>query len=327
MYKLSVYNSLSFDPWFNLALEEKLFNEVNKEEIILYLWQNKRTVVIGKNQNPWAECNFAKLEEDGGKLARRLSGGGAVYHDIGNLNFTFIMNEDDYDVKKQLGIIIDAVNGFGLNSVFSGRNDILVDNKKFSGNAFYTNKGKKYHHGTLLVDVDMKKLGYYLSPNKKKIESKGVKSVRSRVVNLKELNPDITISNLKQALIKSFSNMYKEDVSKYTDIDENLDLKYLYEKYSSHEFRFGQSPKFDIRLFEKFEFAQIELLISVKNGIIDKIKVYTDSMSTTFAKDLESALHHAEFNALKMVDRIRNIKNFDETVLKEISNWIVSSQI
>ena len=126
----------SFNPWFNLAIEEFLVNNVKDDETILYLWQNKDTVVIGSNQNPWKECDVNKIEEDKVKLARRLSGGGAVYHDIGNLNFTFIMKKYKYDEDKQLNVVLNAINSFGMEAKFSGRNDLLLSGKKFSGNAY-----------------------------------------------------------------------------------------------------------------------------------------------------------------------------------------------
>ena len=149
--KLKYYISTDFEPYKNLSIEKFLFDTVPEDTCILYLWQNKKTVVIGKNQNPWAECNCAVLSKDGGKIARRLSGGGAVFHDIGNLNFTFISSADNMDVQKNLKVIQRACGMAGIETEISGRNDILADGKKFSGNAFYNAKGKAYHHGTLLI--------------------------------------------------------------------------------------------------------------------------------------------------------------------------------
>lgn len=196
------------DPYENLALEEALLSRVGEGELILYLWQNERTVVIGKNQNPWKECRTALLAEEGGHLARRLSGGGAVFHDLGNLNFTFLMPEAEYALSRQLSVIELACRSLGVPVQRSGRNDLLADGRKFSGNAFYKHNGKAYHHGTLMVDVDLERVSRYLSPSRAKLAAKGVDSVRSRVVNLKELVPDLTVERLADALVDALLDVY-----------------------------------------------------------------------------------------------------------------------
>ena len=206
--RLLLCRSRSFDPYENLALEEALLSRVGEGELILYLWQNERTVVIGKNQNPWKECRTALLAEEGGCLARRLSGGGAVFHDRGNLNFTFLMTAGDYDLPRQLTVLERACQSLGIPARRSGRNDLLADGRKFSGNAFYKHNGKAYHHGTLMLDVDMEMVQRYLSPSKAKLAAKGVDSVRSRVVNLREFVPDLTIPQLADALIAALAEVY-----------------------------------------------------------------------------------------------------------------------
>ena len=196
------------DPYENLALEEALLDRVSPGELILYLWQNERTVVIGRNQNPWKECRTALLAEEGGRLARRLSGGGAVFHDLGNLNFTFLMAAEDYDLPRQLTVLERACQSLGIPAQRSGRNDLLADGRKFSGNAFYKHNGKAYHHGTLMVDVDLEKVQRYLSPSKAKLAAKGVDSVRSRVVNLREFVPTLTVAQLAAALVAALADVY-----------------------------------------------------------------------------------------------------------------------
>ena len=206
--KLKLYRGQSFDPFFNLAVEEYLLQNTDEGCCTLYLWQNQNTVVIGRNQNAFKECRTTLLEDEGGKLARRLSGGGAVFHDLGNLNFTFLVPAADYDLDKQLKVIELACEKLGVKVERSGRNDILADGRKFSGNAFYKNGPRAYHHGTLMVDVDREKMGRYLNPSKAKLSSKGVDSVRSRVVNLKELASDTTIELLSQKLAEAFGQVY-----------------------------------------------------------------------------------------------------------------------
>ena len=156
--RLSIFEGVSFDPHYNLAVEQYLLETVAEDQCILYLWQNENTVVIGRNQNPWKECKTTLLSQEGGHLARRLSGGGAVFHDLGNLNFTFLLPQADYDLDKQLDVIQTAVSSLGISTERSGRNDVLAEGRKFSGNAFYKNGNQAYHHGTLLVNADMDKL-------------------------------------------------------------------------------------------------------------------------------------------------------------------------
>ena len=190
--RLSYFISSSTNPYLNLAVEEYLLETVKPNQLILYLWQNERTVVIGKNQNAWKECRFQELEADGGHLARRLSGGGAVFHDLGNLNFTFLMPSSDYDLSKQMSVILEAVRSLGIDAQKSGRNDVTVDGKKFSGNAFCQKGTNSYHHGTLMLRVDTQKVARYLNVSEKKLRSKGVSSVTSRVCNLCDFIPDLS---------------------------------------------------------------------------------------------------------------------------------------
>lgn len=170
--KITYIESPTFSPYYNLAVEEYLLLHCENTECILYLWQNKHTIVIGQNQNAWKECNVSKLEEDGGYLVRRLSGGGAVFHDLGNLNFTFLVSKENYDVGKQTDVILRAVNKLGIHAEKSGRNDLHINGKKFSGNAYYETRNHCYHHGTLMVNVDKQMLSYYLTVSKEKLSQK-----------------------------------------------------------------------------------------------------------------------------------------------------------
>ncbi|MBR0358166.1 MAG: lipoate--protein ligase [Selenomonadaceae bacterium] len=206
--KLFVIEGDSNNPHRNLALEAVLLKRLQPGECYLYLWQNKHTVVIGRNQNALAECHVQQLEQDGGFLARRLSGGGAVYHDLGNLNFTMIMNTGDFDVSRQTGVILQAVHLLGLKGEKNGRNDLTVEGKKFSGHAYYHHDGRSYHHGTLMMNVDMSRLPKYLNVSPLKLRAKGVQSVQSRVCNLADLNPQITVNAMKDSLRRAFSAVY-----------------------------------------------------------------------------------------------------------------------
>ena len=289
--KIALYEGIANDPHYNLAVEQHLLETVADDQCILYLWQNQNTVVIGRNQNPWKECRTTLLEEEGGKLARRLSGGGAVFHDLGNLNFTFLVPQRDYNLDRQLNVIQQAVRSLGIPAERSGRNDILADGRKFSGNAFYKNGKQAYHHGTLLVDVDMPRLGRYLSPSKAKLQSKGVDSVRSRVVNLKELNPDITIDALKKALTESFAEVYGCPLSVITE--EQLDADYiakLTERNRSWEWNFGQKLPFTFEYEDRFPWGSVQVQLLVEDGAIRQAKLYSDAMEDALVPRWEQAL-------------------------------------
>lgn len=324
--KLSILESSVIDPWYNLALEENLFYEVEDDEVILYLWQNKKTVVIGRNQNPWRECRYKELEADGGKLARRLSGGGAVYHDLGNLNFTFIMKRKWFNIEKQLQVIIDAVGNLGIKAQFTGRNDIVVNGKKFSGNAFYYDGDRCYHHGTILVSANISKLSQYLKVSKEKIESKGIKSVSSRVINLEDVKPGLTVKELKESLENSFKEVYKYNYSLKKELLDDYkkdDLKTTYEKNASWNWRYGQTPNFKINLYKRFKFGDVEILINLKDSYISEIELYSDAMDSNLAIDIKKLLYAEKFTGSNMAEKINILdKKYDTNIIFEIQEWL-----
>lgn len=281
-----LYKSDSFDPCRNLAIEECLLKRA-EDAVILYLWQNEHTVVIGKNQNAVKECRTALLEKEGGTLVRRLSGGGAVYHDLGNLNFTFLMPRSCYDETKQFSVILEALAAFGIRAQFTGRNDLTVDGRKFSGNAYYKSAKAAYHHGTLLVNADLEKMTRYLSPSKGKLTSKGVDSVRSRVVNLKQLCPDISIDALKQELGKSFAHLYGP--AEIFSLPE-AEIVLATEKYRSREWTFGRNMPFTLLAEDRFPWGSIRLELRAEKGIITQATVWSDCMDERFPPRLEEAL-------------------------------------
>ncbi len=306
--KLKLLEGSSFDPYYNLAVEEQLLETVEDGCCILYLWQNQNTVVIGKNQNAFAECRTALLEAEGGRLARRLSGGGAVFHDVGNLNFTFLMPSEDYDVEKQLDVILTACRKLGIPAEKSGRNDVLADGRKFSGNAFYRGKRASYHHGTLLVDVDMEKLGRYLSPSKAKLEAKGVRSVRSRVANLREFVPRLTIDALKAALAEAFSLVYGLPVTAMaaSDLDAAA-VERLRQRNSGWEWNFGSVPVCTVRLENRFSWGGVELLLEVSEGRVKACRVYSDAMDHALPGQAEAALTGCRFTPAELAEAVSTL--------------------
>ena len=302
---IALYEGVSNDPHYNLAVEQHLLETVKEGQCILYLWQNQNTVVIGRNQNPWKECRTTLLAEEGGHLARRLSGGGAVFHDLGNLNFTFLVPQEDYSLDRQFTVIQNAVRSLGIPAEKSGRNDVLSEGRKFSGNAFFKHNGKAYHHGTLLVDVDMAKLSRYLNPSKAKLQSKGVDSVRSRVVNLKELNPELTIDTLKAALLHAFTEVYgcEPQILK----EENLDMAEILriaERNRSWDWNFGAKMPFSCEFEERFPWGGVQIQLDVDNGVIRQAKVYSDSMDWSFVAVLEELLQDCRLDHVQLRERL-----------------------
>lgn len=304
---LKLYEGRGFDPYYNLAVEEYLLQTVERGNCILYLWQNQNTVVIGRNQNPWRECRTSLLEHEGGRVARRLSGGGAVYHDLGNLNFTFLVPTEDYDLEKQLSVICLACRSFGIEAVRSGRNDILADGRKFSGNAFYQSGGRSYHHGTLLVNADMSRMSRYLNPPKAKLEAKGVDSVRSRVVNLGQLAPKLTIDSLKTQLRRAFQAAYGLPCSVMAP--EELDREQIEELHSRNQswtWNYGRQLPFTFCCQGQFSWGGVQLQLQVEGGLVRHAQVYSDAMDWRIAPALERALTGCRFSLPELCSSVED---------------------
>lgn len=303
--KLYTFESGSFDPYGNLAAEQMLLEGTEPGTCTLYLWQNRNTVVIGRNQNAWKECRTSLLREEGGHLARRLSGGGAVFHDLGNLNFTFLVSEEDYDVRKQLSVILLACRELGIPAEISGRNDLTADGRKFSGSAFYRSGGKAYHHGTLLIGADMEKLGRYLSPSREKLESKGVSSVRARVVNLKEFRPGLECREMKQKLKEAFQSVYGSvPESLPEDIPDREAFRKLRERNAGWEWVYGSRMPFSFACERRFGWGDIQLQLRTENGIIREARAWSDAMDWRTVQDVGKVLAGCRFSLREMEQRI-----------------------
>ena len=325
--KLYYFESMAFDPHANLAAEQYLLEHLQPGEHILYLWQNQNTVVIGANQNAWAECRVSLLEEEGGKLARRLSGGGAVFHDLGNLNFTFLTKAEDYDVDKQLSVIACACKKAGIAVEKSGRNDMLADGRKFSGNAFYHSKGNAYHHGTLLINADVQKMQRYLSPSKAKLEAKGVSSVRSRVVNLQELCPTLTIARMKQLMLEAYAQVYGLAPQQIQFTEKELqDIQLLRQKNASWDHLFGAPLSFTFQCERRFVWGNLQLDIQAKGGVIQAVKVYSDAMDWQLPQTVENALTGCRFTKPDMCQALDSTIA-DKTVRNDLCQWIAAQDI
>lgn len=325
--KIAVFEAPGTDPHYNIATEKYLLAHVEKGQCILYLWQNKNTVVIGRNQNAWAECRTTLLEEEGGKLARRLSGGGAVFHDLGNLNFTFLMRDEDYDLDRQFEVIRVACGSLGISVEKSGRNDLLAAGKKFSGNAFYHSHGHAYHHGTLLVNADMEKLSRYLTPPKAKLEAKGVSSVRSRVTNLKDLCPALTVPMLKAHMKKAFETVY--DLSAETLVLSNdalAEIEHSASQLSDWQWCYGPRLPFSFACEERFSWGSIRLQLQVQGGHVVSANVYSDAMEWELADTVSGALTGCRFTAADMQKALAD-KMGSSPVCKDICRLLAEQEL
>jgi len=301
LYK--VYISKSNNPYFNLAFEEYLVHHADSDGQILFLWQNQNTVVIGRNQNPWKECDLEALEAQQGKLVRRNSGGGAVYHDLGNLNFTFISAYSEKKVEENVAFMIRALAANDIEAVFSGKNDILVQGYKVSGNAFFVEEDILCHHGTLLIDSNLQKLNSFLTVSEQKLRSKGIDSVKDRVKNLKALNAAITVENLTASLANVFASNDKDALIEGVDeriLENNFagreDLLERIERFESWDWNFGSSPEFNIQFSERFSWGEVQLYFVIKDGYIVETEVNSDALDVHLPYKINQCLKNRPFD-------------------------------
>ena len=281
------------EPCYNLALEEYVLNTLTDDDYFL-IWQNDKTVVIGKHQNTAEEVNSKRTEELGVKVVRRNTGGGAVYHDMGNLNFSFIT---DWDAEKNIDYdtfllpVIRALSKFGVNAERQGRNDVVVDGKKISGNAQCIHNGRILHHGTLLVSSDLSVMAEVLNVQTDKIISKGIKSVRSRVANISGYAKGaFSMELLKAAMLEAFSENGSADeyilgASQTAEIG-----KLAKEKYETWEWNYGKSADYSYKNAKRFSNGTVELNLGIKNGVIERCRIFGDFLALASVEELENAV-------------------------------------
>ncbi len=275
------------DPYRNLALEEELLFTPH-EGTWLYLWQNRNTVVIGRNQNPYMECDLEYMNRKHMKLARRLSGGGAVYHDLGNLNYTFLCREKEMDVPGQTRMVSQALMSLGIACSFSGRNDLLCDGRKFSGQAYYSEDGFSYHHGTIMIDLDLEVMERVLTPSSLKLDAKGIPSVKSRVVNLKSICPAITAEAVADSLIRCYQDRFGPSAVTIWDFEDKKPA--LAEKYQNKEWNMGKCPDYEASMDISTRRGIFSLKAHVENGRIARAVVSSDSLENLKLHELEQNL-------------------------------------
>lgn len=291
------------NPYFNLALDDYAMRHIDVEEDFFFLWQNEPSVIIGKNQNAVEEINREYIDENGVHVARRVSGGGAVYHDFGNLNFTFVIGVDDpgkVNYKKYVQPIVDALASMGVVATASGRNDILIDGLKISGNAQSLANGKLMHHGTLMFDVNIEHMVEALNVDPDKIISKGVKSVRSRVTNIKEHLPEgTTLQNFWDQLHYYLSNEGQDSEIVLSDDDIKRIEEDAQSKFATWDWIYGASPEFNLRNSQRFTGGRVEVLIDVnKGGLIEEIRFMGDYLGLEDVSLVEDRLIGTRFDEL-----------------------------
>ena len=315
MKRLQVIVSDQYDPFLNRAVEQYLTEHQEKGMVTMYLWKNQRTVVIGYNQNPYAECNVKLLLDEGGHLMRRGTGGGAVYHDLGNINFSFIADKLRYDVQKQLSVIQNALFSYGIFAEISGRNDLTCQGRKFSGNAFAKGTTNNLHHGTILIKTDGEMMQRYLIVDKAKLLKNGVKSVASRVVNLSELAPELTSENIKQPLIEAFEKTYegKAVVLPFEELAKKPEVQAIRERISSHEFLFGRWEQFKTTKKARFPWGGVEIALKVDeaNAVITDVQIASDCLDTESITTAENLLTGASTKMTPAFDS-------DNEIIKDI---------
>lgn len=301
--------SHSVDPAFNLALEQYVFDHMDRKQEYFMLWQNADTVVIGKNQNAYAEVNQKIADEKNIRIVRRLSGGGAVYHDLGNLNFTFILdakNAADLDIRLFCLPIAELLRSLGVPAEVNGRNDITIEGRKFSGNSQYLRQGRIMHHGTLMFQSDLSVVADVLNVSEDKFQSKAAKSVRSRVTNIAPYLPEgFTLEEFKARLLKYI--LKDGSVKPYVFSEEEIAAieQIKKDRYSQWGWNYGASPAYSVKKSRRFEnCGKIEIYMNTEKGIITDLQFFGDYFGVADSNELAQLLKGTALERESLASRI-----------------------
>jgi lipoate---protein ligase len=312
------------DPRINLAIEEYALKNLDINETYLLFYINEPSIIIGKNQNTIEEINTEYVEKNGIHVVRRLSGGGAVYHDLGNLNFSFITKDDGesfHNFRKFTEPVVNALRKLGVSAELSGRNDLMAEGRKISGNAQFSTRGRMFSHGTLLFDSEIESVVSALNVKKDKIESKGIKSIRSRVANISEfLSEKVTIEEFRSLLLKNIFEG-QDDIPEYVLTEE--DWKKIHqlskERYQNWDWNYGKSPKFNLQHSHRFPVGQIDVRFEVNKGIIENCKIYGDFFGVGDVAEIEEKLTGIKYEKSQIASALEevDIKHYFGNVSKE----------
>lgn len=299
------------DPRINLAIEEYLLNtmDVEKDSFLLF-YINEPSIIVGRNQNSAEEINTDYVDSNGIHVVRRLSGGGAVYHDLGNLNYSFITTDDGNSFRnfqKFTEPVVAALQKLGVNAELSGRNDLLVEGRKISGNAQFSTRGRMYSHGTLMFDTEVEAVVSALNVSKEKIESKGIKSIRSRVANISEfLKEPMTVTEFRSAILNSLFEG-EENVKYWELTEEDWDnIRALSKKrYGNWDWNYGKSPKFNVKHSHRFPVGGIDVRLQVEGGLVKEVNIYGDFFGVGDVAEIEKAITGVKYERASLDEAIR----------------------
>lgn len=302
------------DPYINLAIEEYVLNNFGEEDTYLLFYVNRPSIIIGRNQNTVEEINTKYVEDNNIKVVRRLSGGGAVYHDEGVLNFSFITKDDGdsfHNFAKFTEPVVEALRVLDVPAALEGRNDLVVKGKKFSGNAMFTTKGRMFSHGTLMLDSAIEEVVSSLNVSEEKIKSKGIKSIRSRVTNIADhLEEPISMDAFKEHLLKQIFDVEDiKNVPRYELTDEDWENihKISEERYQKWEWNYGKSPKFDLKKSHKFPAGLVDVRMNVSKGIIKDCKIYGDFFGMGEVKVIEDKLIGTQYRRQALEEALSDV--------------------
>ncbi|CQR47022.1 Lipoate-protein ligase LplJ [Paraliobacillus sp. PM-2] len=302
------------DPQINLAIEEYVLKNFGEEDTYLLFYINQPSIIIGKNQNTIEEINTKYVEDQGIKVVRRLSGGGAVYHDEGNLNFSFITRDDGdsfHNFAKFTQPVVEALQKLGVPAELKGRNDLVADGRKISGNAQFTTRGRMFSHGTLMYDSEIEHVVSALNVNAEKIKSKGIKSIRSRVANISEfMERKLSMDAFKEHILKYIFNVEDiNDVPRYelTEEDWGKIHQLSEERYQQWDWNYGKSPAFDIQKSHKFDSGLVDVRLDVTKGTINNCKIYGDFFGIGDVNVIEESLVGAKYQRQALEEALVNV--------------------
>lgn len=309
---LFIDNQKNYDPRINLAIEEYALKHLDINETYLLFYINEPSIIIGKNQNTIQEINTKYVEDQHIHVVRRLSGGGAVYHDKGNLNFSFITKDDGnsfHNFKKFTEPVVEALKKLGVNAELSGRNDLMAEGRKISGNAQFSTKGRMFSHGTLLFDSEIENVVSALKVKKDKIESKGIKSIRNRVANISEfLEQKVTVEEFREMLLRYIFEG-EENITEYklTEKDWETIHQISKERYQSWDWNYGKSPKFNLQHSHRFPVGQIDVRLEVNKGKIDACTIYGDFFGVGDVEEVQGKLTGVRYEKASIEQALEDI--------------------